>query len=64
MRYYTDDPVRDFERYDADREDELANLPVCDICDEPIQDEHYYIINGDNICPLCLEACFRVRNDY
>ena len=36
--YYTDNPVRDFERYDADREDELASLPVCDICDEPIQD--------------------------
>ena len=64
MRYYTDDPVRDFERYDADREDELASLPVCDICDEPIQDEHYYIINGDNICPECLDKCFRKEVEY
>ena len=45
--------------HEADQERRLAELPRCDICDEPIQDDHYYLINGDNVCPDCLENQFR-----
>lgn len=57
--FYSDDPVLDFERYDREQAKRLAELPVCDICDKPIQDEHYYLINSDNVCPACLEIEFR-----
>lgn len=60
MGYFrTDDPLTDFARHDREQAKRLAELPVCDICDNPIQDEHYYLINGDNICPECLENEFR-----
>ena len=59
---YTDDPIADFHRYDqeqAKREAEReAQLPKCDYCGEPIP-EHYYEINGCNVCPDCLDKHFR-----
>lgn len=57
--FRTDDPHRDFDRWEAEQEKLLAELPVCDICDNPIQDDHYYLIDGDNVCPECLENEFR-----
>lgn len=57
--YYSDDPVRDFERYERAQAKRLSELPVCDFCDEPIQGEYYYSINGDNICPKCLDRHFK-----
>jgi len=59
----TDDPNADFDRWDAEQERQLAELPVCDCCDNPIQDDHYYQINGDNICPDCLENYYRKEVD-
>ena len=42
------------------REDRWLNKrPVCDYCDEHIQDEHFYSINGECICPECIENHFR-----
>ena len=32
---YTDNPLADFSRYDDEREESLAKLPVCDECGEP-----------------------------
>ena len=51
---WTDDPVRDAERHDAEQEDWLKRLPVCYECDNPIQDDECYEINGELICPDCL----------
>ena len=48
-----------WEAHERKRERKLAERPVCDICDQPIQDEHFYLINGDNVCPGCLEDQFR-----
>lgn len=56
---YTDNPIADFDQWDAEQAKRLAELPKCDICDNPIQDDHYYLINGDNVCPECLENEFR-----
>jgi formylmethanofuran dehydrogenase subunit E len=47
-----------WEIHEANLERALAKLPVCDHCERPIQDEHYYYINGENICEECL------RNNY
>lgn len=60
---YSDDPVRDYNRYDAEREDELEKLPVCDYCGERIQDDYYYEIGDEIICPDCLEHNFRKNTE-
>ena len=62
MSFYTDDPIRDAEMHEAEQERQLSELPVCDHCEQPIQDEHYYEVNGGNICPECLETYFRKEN--
>lgn len=45
--FYSDDPIADYDRYDAEQNKRLAKLPVCADCDYPIQDEFAYYINGD-----------------
>lgn len=56
---YTDDPIRDFEYYDAKREESLNNLPVCYECEEPIQDDACYEFDGEYVCENCLEQNHR-----
>lgn len=56
---WTDDPLADYESYSGELEDALGKLPVCDICEEPIQDEYCYQINGDTICESCMAEYFR-----
>lgn len=56
---YTDDPLRDFERWDAERERRLAQLPTCADCGEHIQEETAYYINGDWICRNCIDSYLR-----
>lgn len=62
---FTDDPIADFERYDAEQQAKLEELPICDYCDEHIQSDYYYLIFDDVICEDCLNDNFR-RNieDY
>ena len=57
--YYSDDPIADFNRYEADQEEQLDKLPKCDICGEPIQDDYMYDIYGDIFCEECLKDKFR-----
>lgn len=54
--FYTDDPILDAERHQAAQDNRLQSLPVCADCDEPIQDETAYYINGEWICCRCMEA--------
>lgn len=49
--------------HEAEQEKQLAELPECDCCGHPIQADHYYLINGDNICPGCLENYYRKEVD-
>ena len=58
-RFYTDNPLADFERWDSEQAEQIAKLPVCEYCGEPIQDEHFYLINDEVICKECLNAHFR-----
>lgn len=57
----TDDPERDFDRWDQEQAEWLASRPVCSNCGRPIQDDHYYLIGDEPICPHCLENEFRVE---
>ena len=56
---WTDDPVRDAANYDAEQERILEQLPLCYECNERIQGEGYYEINGRNICPDCMQDHWR-----
>lgn len=55
----SDDPIKDFERYDAAQAEQLKKLPRCADCDEPIQDDHYYLINDECICPDCIDSNYK-----
>ena len=61
--YITNDPIADFNRYDAEQERRYEELPECDYCGEKITDDYYYEINGDLICEDCLKRNFRKSND-
>lgn len=63
--YRTDEPIFDFNRKDAEECDFMAKLPVCDCCNEPITDEHYYEIDGSIMCQECLDYhCKKCVDDY
>lgn len=61
MMFYSDDPVRDAERYDRYLAKQEEELPQCHCCGDPIQDDFYYEINGDAICEDCLQENFRKK---
>lgn len=42
----------------------MNERPLCDICDQPVRDDHYYNINGDVICADCMEKYFRKELDH
>lgn len=61
--YYTNDPIRDFNRYDSDQHDEFQKLPECTYCGSKIQDEFLYCINDEIICKDCLNDHFRKETE-
>lgn len=62
--YRTDDPIADYDRYDAECEKWLNTLPQCDICGERIQDDYYYKIGTEVVCEECLKDNFRYSNEF
>lgn len=61
--FYSDDPILDAERHAAEQDRELDALPKCDYCEEPIQDDFFYYINGECYCSTCLDNHFRKATD-
>ena len=59
MIFRSDDPLRDFDNWDAEQNKWLSKRPVCDECGEHIQDERAYYINGEWICPNCMDSYLR-----
>ena len=51
---WTDDPIRDAERHEAEQERQLQKLPICCECGEPIQTDECYEFDGELLCPDCL----------
>lgn len=44
-----------WQRHEAEMEEELQRLPVCDWCGEHIQDDCYYDINNEKVCECCIK---------
>ena len=57
--FYSDNPIADFERYDAEQQRQLEKLPKCVGCGEPIQDDDLFDVNGDLFCEECMMATFK-----
>jgi formylmethanofuran dehydrogenase subunit E len=55
MRFYTDDPARDFDRWDMEQARAEARLPVCECCGEVIHDDNYFEIDNEILCRECVE---------
>jgi formylmethanofuran dehydrogenase subunit E len=59
------DPLDDFAAYDAHVSAELAKLPRCEYCDEPIQDDYLCDIDGTICCMECFsENYIRATENY
>lgn len=57
MRFYSDDPVRDAERHMAYMERNY--VPVCCICDQPIDGEVFCEpIYGNEVCEKCYNTVY------
>ena len=54
----------DHDRQEDKCERYLSRLPICSMCDQPIQDDYYYVIEGENICPECLDENFKRTVDF
>lgn len=57
--FYVPDALDMWEKHDAEQQAQLNRLPKCDVCDERIQDEYCYQINGSIICEHCMVEYFR-----
>lgn len=66
MSYFrTDDPERDFDRYDMEQARREARLPVCEKCKKRIYDDHYYEDDGEILCEEhLLERYRKFTEDY
>lgn len=53
---YTDDPGRDFDRWDRGQAKLLERLPECCVCGEPIQQDDAVRIGGDWYCDGCIDG--------
>lgn len=58
------DPLDDFARHDRKQAERLRMFPVCSECGEAIQDEYFYLINGENICEDCMKEYRKSVDDY
>lgn len=53
--FWTDDPVADFHRHDAEQTKWLESRPECCECGNPIQSNECFEFNDELICPKCLK---------
>ena len=60
---YIPDYYDKWSEYSRQQEEALEKLPECCECGEPIQTEECYEINGELICPECLEENHRKRTE-
>ena len=60
---YTNDPIADFESWDAEQQKQLEKLPRCADCGEYIQEDYCYEIDDKPICQDCLDSGYRKDTD-
>ena len=51
---WTDDPIRDFNRWDYEQWEKEQALPVCDRCGRRIREAYAYRLDGELICEKCI----------
>ncbi len=56
---WTDDPVRDWDRYCEEQDREIRKYPRCDKCGEHITD-YIYDVCGWKYCEDCMNKTFRI----
>lgn len=62
---FTDDPIADFERNEAEKEEWLMKLPTCSCCGEPIQQEKAVYYNDQWCCKDCESDFWQdIREDF
>ncbi len=60
MMHYTDDPVRDAERYQIDLERENSReVLYCDECGDEIHDDFCFNIHGRRLCSKCVDYLYK-----
>ena len=65
MMMWSDDPIRDADRWMKEQENRLALLPHCCCCGEPIVQEKAICIDGDWYCIECeLDAWDAIRDNF
>ena len=64
MLQWSDDPVRDWDRYCEQQEQDAERCPKCAMCGEPIFDEYCYKDDGEYYCKDCFEDMYRVENPF
>ena len=63
--YRTDDPAADYDRWDREQQKKLEQLPICDICGYPIQQECAVLLGEHWYCDDCLrEARTPIEVDW
>lgn len=53
---FTNNPLADFHRFDAECEDRLERRPICECCKEHIQDDGAYETDDGLICEECMDG--------
>lgn len=62
---FTDDPIADYDRYLEEQEEQLNNLPLCECCGQPIQQEEAVYYNDQWCCEDCEDEFWRtIREDF
>lgn len=57
--FYSDNPVLDFAKKDAEEEKWLRKRPICAYCNKPIQDERLWDFDGELYHDECAKNQFR-----
>lgn len=60
--FRTNNLAADCDAWDREHAIQAERFPVCVHCTERIFDDHYYIIEGDPVCPECLQIYYRKEN--
>lgn len=58
MSYYSGDPLRDFDNWDAQQNKQLERLPKCAHCGHEIQDERLLNVHGELFHIACADEAF------
>ncbi len=66
MSYFrSGDPLNDFDRWDRELASMEARLPVCDKCNQRINDDIFFDIDGEILCEDCMHDRYaRSTEDY